>query len=58
MGDTGGYPIADGAMKCDIKNRDRIFKLLEENTDIAMNLDIPPRLKYQGQYGECLEISK
>jgi len=23
-----------------------------------MNLDIPPRLKYQGQYGECLQISK
>ena len=58
MGDSGGYQIASGAMKWDIKHRDRIFKWLEENTDIAMNLDIPPRLKYQGQYGECLEISK
>ena len=58
MGDSGGYQIASGAMKWDIKHRDRIFKWLEENTDIAMNLDIPPRLKYQGQYGECLQISK
>jgi len=58
MGDSGGYQIASGAMKWDIKHRDRIFKWLEENTDIAMNLDIPPRLKYQGKYGECLEISK
>ena len=58
MGDSGGYQIASGAMKWDIKHRDRIFKWLEENTDIAMNLDIPPRLKYQGQYAECLQISK
>ena len=58
MGDSGGYQIASGAMKWDIKHLDRIFKWLEENTDIAMNLDIPPRLKYQGQYAECLQISK
>ena len=58
MGDSGGYQIASGAMKWDIKHRERIFRWLEENTDIAMNLDIPPRLKYQGQYGECLQISK
>ena len=58
MGDSGGYQIASGAMKWDIKHRDRIFKWLEENTDIAMNLDIPPRLKYQGKYAECLQISK
>ena len=58
MGDSGGYQIASGAMKWDVKHRDRIFKWLEENTDIAMNLDIPPRLKYQGKYAECLQISK
>ena len=57
MGDSGGYQIASGAMKWDIKHRDRIFKWLEENTDVAMNLDIPPRLKYQGKYKECLDIS-
>tara|TARA_Y100001973_G_scaffold60236_1_gene88603 strand:+ start:806 stop:2011 length:1206 start_codon:yes stop_codon:yes gene_type:complete len=58
MGDSGGYQIASGAMKWDVKHRDRIFRWLEENTDIAMNLDIPPRLKYQGKYAECLQISK
>ena len=57
MGDSGGYQIASGAMKWDIKHRDRIFTWLETNTDIAMNLDIPPRLKYQGKYAECLQIS-
>ena len=57
MGDSGGYQIASGAMKWDIKHRDRIFKWLEENADVAMNLDIPPRLKYQGKYRECLDIS-
>tara|TARA_Y100001973_G_scaffold82593_1_gene122144 strand:+ start:394 stop:1593 length:1200 start_codon:yes stop_codon:yes gene_type:complete len=58
MGDSGGYQIASGAMKWDIKHRDRIFNWLEENTDIAMNLDIPPRLKYEGKFQECLDISK
>ena len=58
MGDSGGYQIASGAMKWDVKHRERIFRWLEENTDIAMNLDIPPRLKYQGKYAECLQISK
>ena len=58
MGDSGGYQIASGAMKWDITHRERIFTWLEGNTDVAMNLDIPPRLKYEGKYNECLSISK
>ncbi len=58
MGDSGGYQIASGAIKWDISIRDRIFKWLEHNSDIALNLDIPPKIKYEGMYEECLQISK
>ena len=58
MGDSGGYQIASGAIKWDISIRDKIFKWLEHNSDIALNLDIPPKIKYEGMYEECLQISK
>ena len=58
MGDSGGYQIASGASKWDMSIRERIFKWLEHNSDIAMNLDIPPKIKYEGMYEECLKISK
>jgi queuine/archaeosine tRNA-ribosyltransferase len=58
MGDSGGYQIASGAIKWDMSIRERIFKWLEHNSDIAMNLDIPPKIKFEGMYEECLKISK
>jgi len=58
MGDSGGYQIASGAIKWDMSIRERIFKWLEHNSDIAMNLDIPPKIKYEGMYEECLKVSK
>ena len=58
MGDSGGYQIASGAIKWDMSIRERIFKWLEHNSDVAMNLDIPPKIKYEGKYEECLQISK
>ncbi len=58
MGDSGGYQIASGAIKWRLEIRDRIFKWLEHNSDVAMNLDIPPKIKYEGKYEECLQISK
>ena len=58
MGDSGGYQIASGAIKWDMSIRERIFNWLEHNSDIAMNLDIPPKIKYEGMYEECLKISK
>ena len=58
MGDSGGYQIASGAIKWDKSIREKIFNWLEHNSDIAMNLDIPPKIKYEGMYEECLKISK
>lgn len=57
LGDSGGYQIASGAIKWDKSIRPLILDWLESNSDIAMNLDIPPRLKYLGKFDECLEIS-
>lgn len=57
FGDSGGFQIASGAIKWDINIRQQIFEWLENNSDIAMNLDIPTRLKYQGKFNECLNIS-
>lgn len=57
MGDSGGYQIATGALKWSDTLRDEIFEWLETNSDIAMNLDIPPRLNYLGRFNESLEIS-
>ena len=57
MGDSGGFQFASGALKWDIKYRDKIFNWLSVNTDVAMNLDLPPRLKNEGKFQECLDIS-
>jgi len=58
MGDSGGYQICSGATKWKPELLEKSFKWLELNSDIAMNLDIPPRMKYAGQFEECLTISK
>ena len=58
MGDSGGFQIASGAIKWDKAIRPKILNWLENNSHVAMNLDIPPRLKYNGKFSECLEISK
>ncbi len=57
MGDSGGYQIATGALEWNKTIREGIFHWLEDNSDIAVNLDIPPRSKYEGKFNECLEIS-
>jgi len=57
MGDSGGYQIASGAIKWKPEITPQSFKWLENNSNIAMNLDIPPRLKYDGQFQSCLDIS-
>ena len=57
MGDSGGFQIASGALKWKDIYRDQIFHWLEDNADVSMNLDIPPRLKYNGKVKECLDIS-
>jgi len=58
LGDSGGYQIASGAIKWELSTRETIFNWLENNSDIAVNLDIPPRMTYDGRYQECLDISR
>ena len=57
FGDSGGFQIATGALKWDMALRDRIFEWLESNSDIACNIDIPPRVTYEGRIQESLDIS-
>ena len=58
MGDSGGYQICSGAMTWKPEMKQSVFEWLERNSDVAMNLDIPPRLKYDGKFDECLQLSK
>jgi hypothetical protein len=57
MGDSGGFQLATGAIQWDPSFKETIFNWLEENSDIAMNLDLPPRVTLQGKFNECLDIS-
>ena len=57
MGDSGGYQIAMGAIKWDQSVRQQIFEWLEANSDLAMNIDIPPYGDMAGKFDECLTIS-
>lgn len=57
IGDSGGFQIATGALEWNKDIRSTIFNWLENNSDIAVNLDIPPRSKYEGKFLECLDIS-
>lgn len=57
FGDSGGYQIATGALKWDLNLRDQIFEWLEANSDIAANIDIPPRVMYEGRFQDALNMS-
>lgn len=57
LGDSGGFQLATGAIKWDPSFKETIFKWLEANSDIAMNLDLPPRVKLDGKFNYCLDIS-
>jgi len=57
FGDSGGFQIATGALKWDLSLRDQIFEWLETNADIACNIDIPPRVMYEGHFQEALNMS-
>lgn len=58
LGDSGGFQIATGAIEWKPGLKDQIFRWLEENSTYAVNLDIPPKIKFDGKYEECLTISK
>jgi len=57
FGDSGGFQIATGALKWDLSLRDQIFNWLETNSDIACNIDIPPRVMYEGRFQDALDMS-
>lgn len=57
MGDSGGHQIATGFLKWNKDIRHDIFLWLENNSDIAMNIDIPSRGIYGGKFNEALSIS-
>lgn len=57
FGDSGGFQIASGAIKWDVSIRDKILEFLEENSDVAANLDIPPRMSYDGRFQESMDFS-
>lgn len=57
FGDSGGFQIATGALKWDLMLRDDIFHWLEANSDIAANIDIPPRVMYEGHFQDALNMS-
>ena len=64
LGDSGGFQIASGAIKylnesISVKEmvRDQLFDWLENNSDLAMNLDIPPKITLAGQFEMALDLS-
>jgi hypothetical protein len=57
MGDSGGYQIATGIIKWSNTIRQQIFEWLEENSDLAMNIDLPPNNTMKGRFQECLDRS-
>jgi hypothetical protein len=57
FGDSGGYQIATGALPYSNELREKIFHWLEANSDVAANLDIPPKTKYKNKFVECADIS-
>lgn len=57
IGDSGGFQLVTGALEWSDDIRERIFRWLEDNSDIAVNLDIPPRIKFEGQFDHCLDLS-
>lgn len=57
FGDSGGYQIATGALTYTNELREKIFHWLEANSDVAANLDIPPKTVYKNKFHECADIS-
>ena len=57
VGDSGGFQIKTGNLKWKPELKETILRWLENNCDIAMNLDIPPGGKVFTDYNECLKMS-
>jgi len=57
LGDSGGFQITTGVLKYSDEIKVKIFNWLENNSDYAMNLDIPPKGLYNNRYQESLDMS-
>ena len=57
VGDSGGFQIKTGNLRWKPELQETILRWLEDNCDIAMNLDIPPGGKVFTDYDECLKMS-
>jgi len=63
IADSGGFQIATGAMKYEHGTekgnavREKLFLWLENNSDVAVNLDVPPRFTFEGRFNDCLQMS-
>lgn len=57
MSDSGGYQVATGAIQYTPELVKRLLKWTEDNFDIGMNLDIPPRMNYAGKFKYALNES-
>ena len=57
VGDSGGFQIKTGNLTWKPELKETILRWLEDNCDIAMNLDIPPGGKVFTDYDECLKMS-
>lgn len=59
IGDSGGYQISTGILQWDSagKLRQALFEWLENNSDFAVNIDIPPVRKYSARFEESMRLS-
>lgn len=57
VGDSGGFQIKTGNLDWKPELKETILRWLEDNSDIAMNLDIPPGGKIFKDYDQCLNMS-
>jgi hypothetical protein len=57
LGDSGGFQIKTGNLNWKPELRETILRWSENNTDVFMNLDIPPGGDVFKEYDECLDIS-
>lgn len=55
--DSGGFQIATGALKWSTQLRQQLFEWLQNNSTVAANIDIPPKIGYAGRFKDALDIS-
>ena len=57
LGDSGGHQIKTERLKWKESLREKIFLWLENNTDVAINIDFPPDIKNKNNFDYCLKQS-